>query len=76
MTLSKNTSMSWNDLKGFQFHFVLGMMNSLSNIFEKERKAQEKAQAEQQSSSGSMSVPSMSSMMSQARSMMPSMPHF
>lgn len=66
--------MSWNDLKGFTFEYIIGMLNSLSTIFEKERKAQEKAQAEAEKNQGGMSTPSMSSIMSQARSMMPHMP--
>ena len=58
-------------MKKMQMHILLGLWNAKKSVIEEENEQQNKQQNQQ---SGSYSVPSVSSMMSQARSAMPRAP--
>lgn len=71
--MSENSGFGYNEMMNMPLNRLFGLENQREKIIEERNKKQAEEQEKQQNGSGihgAMTVPSMSSMMSQARSMM------
>jgi hypothetical protein len=71
--LSENSGFGYNEMMNMPLNRLLGLENQREKIIEERNKKQAEEQEKQQNGGGihgAMTIPSMSSMMSQARSMM------
>lgn len=71
-SLSNHSNNSVAEMMNMQFEFVWGLKNGLERMFEKEAKEREKQEKEAQKS---QHIPSFSSALSSAKSMIGSFPH-
>jgi hypothetical protein len=68
--LSENTGFGFNELMHVPMEYLTGLEKQREKIIEERNKKQEEEQKENGGISGAVSLPNMSSLMSQARNMM------